>query len=89
MREAVGFGNVGISNYVRDKGWGMSSLVGAIPSLIGGQQVTLTHIGKVFRITPENLERFREWWKYNSFRAVLHLGHRMFLWPSIARHADN
>ena len=62
-----GLGNVGISNYVRDKGWGMSSLVGAIPSLIGGQQVTLTHIGKVFRITPENLERFREWWKYNRF----------------------
>jgi hypothetical protein len=62
-----GLGNVGISNYVRDKGWGMSSLVGAIPSLIGGQQVTLTHIGVVFRITPENLERFREWWKYNRF----------------------
>ena len=67
MPEAVDLANVGISNYVRDKGWGMSSLVGAIPSLIGGQQVTLTHIGKVFRITPENLERFREWWKYNRF----------------------
>ncbi len=62
-----GLGNVTISNYVRDKGWGMSSLVGAIPSIIGGQQVTLSHLGKVFRITPENLERFREWWKYNRF----------------------
>jgi Mn2+/Fe2+ NRAMP family transporter len=62
-----GLGNVTISNYVRDKGWGMSRLVGAIPSIIGGQRVTLSHIGKVFRITPENLQRFREWWKYNRF----------------------
>ena len=58
-----GLGNVGITHYVRDKGWGMSSLVGAIPSMIGGQHVTLSHWGKVFRITPENLKRFKEWWK--------------------------
>ena len=62
-----GLGNVTISNYVRDKGWGMSSLVGAIPSMIGGQNVTLSHLGKVFRITPENLTRFKEWWKYVRF----------------------
>jgi Mn2+/Fe2+ NRAMP family transporter len=62
-----GLGNVTISNYVRDKGWGMSSLVGAIPSIIGGQKVTLSHFGKVFRISPENVQRFREWWKYNRF----------------------
>lgn len=62
-----GLGNVTISNYVRDKGWGMSKLVGAIPSIIGGQNVTLSHLGKVFRITPENLERFKEWWKYVRF----------------------
>ena len=62
-----GLGNVTITNYVRDKGWGMSSLVGAIPSIIGGQNVTLSHWGKVFRITPENLARFREWWKYTRF----------------------
>ena len=62
-----GLGNIGITHYVRDKGWGMSSLVGAIPSLVGGTQITLSHIGKVFRMTPENLERFRQWWKYNRF----------------------
>ena len=62
-----GLGNVGITHYVRDKGWGMSSLVGAIPSMIGGQHVTLSHWGKVFRITPENLQRFKEWWKYVRF----------------------
>ena len=62
-----GLGNVGMTHYVRDKGWGMSSLVGAIPSMIGGQHVTLSHWGKVFRITPENLQRFKEWWKYVRF----------------------
>lgn len=62
-----GLGNITISNYVRDKGWGMSSLVGAIPSIIGGQNVKLSHLGKVFRITPENLEKFKEWWKYVRF----------------------
>ncbi len=62
-----GLGNITISNYVRDKGWGMGKLVGAIPSMIGGQNVTLSHIGKVFRITPENIEKFREWWKYVRF----------------------
>ena len=62
-----GLGNVTITNYVRDKGWGMSSLVGAIPSMIGGQNVTLSHWGKVFQISPENLKRFKEWWKYVRF----------------------
>ena len=62
-----GLGNITITNYVRDKGWGMSRLVGAIPSIIGGQNVKLSHLGKVFRITPENLQRFKEWWKYVRF----------------------
>ena len=62
-----GLGNVTITNYVRDKGWGMSSLVGAIPSMIGGQNVTLSHWGKVFPISPENLKRFKGWWKYVRF----------------------
>ncbi len=62
-----GLGNITISNYVRDKGWGMSKLVGAIPSIVGGKNVTLSHLGKVFRITPDNLERFKEWWKYVRF----------------------
>ena len=45
----------------------MSRLVGAIPSIIGGQNVKLSHLGKVFHITPENLQRFKEWWKYVRF----------------------
>ncbi|MAF12383.1 hypothetical protein CMK11_18210 [Candidatus Poribacteria bacterium] len=62
-----GLGNLMVSNYARDKGWGMSSLVGSIPSLIGGKNVTLSHSGAVFPITERNVSRFREWWKYNRF----------------------
>jgi hypothetical protein len=59
-----GLSNSTYSNYCRDKGWGMGSLVGAIPSAVGGRQVTLSHIGKVFPISGESLRRWRAWWRY-------------------------
>ncbi len=59
-----GLSNSSYSNFVRDKGWGMGGVVGAIPSMIGGGQVKLSHVGKVFPITPENLGRWRNWWRY-------------------------
>lgn len=58
-----GLSNSTYSNYVRDKGWGMGACVGAIPSAVGGRNVTLSHLGKVFPLTPENLTRWRGWWK--------------------------
>lgn len=61
---AGGLSNATYANYVRDKGWGMGATVGAIPSLVGGRTITLSHLGKVFPVTPVNLRRFREWWKY-------------------------
>jgi hypothetical protein len=59
-----GLSNSTYSNFVRDKGWGMGSQVGAIPSVVGGRGVTLSHIGKVFAINDENLRRWRGWWRY-------------------------
>lgn len=59
-----GLSNSTYSNFVRDKGWGMGSKVGAIPSAIGGRSVTLSHLGKVFLITSDNLRKWRGWWKY-------------------------
>lgn len=59
-----GLANSTYSNYVRDKGWGMGSQVGAIASAIGGRDISLSHLGKVFRITEQNLSRWRGWWKY-------------------------
>ena len=58
-----GLGNATYSNFVRDKGWGMGSLVGAIPSAVGGTHISLSHLGTVFRVTDENLRRWRGWWR--------------------------
>ncbi|MBM3832700.1 MAG: hypothetical protein FJ403_05390 [Verrucomicrobia bacterium] len=58
---AGGLSNMHFSNYVRDKGWGMGAQVGAIPSAFGGKTITLSHVGKVFPITPESLARWRGW----------------------------
>lgn len=59
-----GLGNSTYSNYVRDKGWGMGSLVGAIPSAVGGKHIQLSHLGTAFPPTEKNLQRWRLWWKY-------------------------
>ncbi|MEE2615510.1 MAG: Nramp family divalent metal transporter [Verrucomicrobiota bacterium] len=59
-----GLGNSTYSNYVRDKGWGMGSQVGAIPSAIGGRKISLSHVGKTFPLSDENLRRWKGWWRY-------------------------
>ncbi len=59
-----GIGNLAISNWIRDKGFGMGSQVGAIPSAVGAKEIRLSHVGKVFPITDENLSRWQTWWRY-------------------------
>ena len=56
--------NATITNWMRDKGFGMGSVVGYIPSLVGGQTVKLSHTGSVFPITPDNMRKWKLWWKY-------------------------
>lgn len=59
-----GVGNLAISNWVRDKGYGMGATTGAIPSAFGGRKIQLSAVGNVFDITTENLRRWRLWCKY-------------------------
>lgn len=59
-----GMGNLLSSNFVREKGWGMGALVGAIPSAVGGQKITLSHLGTMARPTAEAQARFKRWWHY-------------------------
>ena len=59
-----GLSNSTYSNFVRDKGWGMGSRVGAIASAVGGRDVKLSHLGTVFPITEDSLRRWKGWWKY-------------------------
>jgi len=59
-----GLTNTSISNYTRDQGWGMGYHVGAIPSMIGGRSLTLSHVGTVFEVTPEVLPRWKRWYRH-------------------------
>jgi hypothetical protein len=59
-----GLGNLVISNWFRDKGFGMGAKVGAITSAFSSSEVRLSPVGKVFPITDENLRRWRDWWRY-------------------------
>ncbi|MFV1964364.1 MAG: Nramp family divalent metal transporter [Pirellulaceae bacterium] len=58
-----GLANTPISNFTRDQGWGMGHHVGAIPSMIGGRNIALSHVGSVFLISAESLPRWRRWYR--------------------------
>jgi hypothetical protein len=55
--------NLTLSNWVRDKGYGMGQVAGYIPAAVGGQKVHLAHAGSVFETTPEHMQRFAGWWR--------------------------
>ena len=59
-----GLSNTPVSNYTRDQGWGMGHHVGAIPSLIGGHNLQLSHVGTVFEVTNEVLPRWKRWYRH-------------------------
>lgn len=59
-----GIGNVWTSNLIRDKGFAMGSVVGFIPSMVGGKKVKVSPIGSIFPIGAETLARWRAWWRY-------------------------
>lgn len=58
-----GVGNITLTNWARDKGYGMSQVTGYIPALVGGKKVNLAHTGFTFTPTEESLTRWRNWWR--------------------------
>ena len=58
-----GVANLTLSNWARDKGYGMSSIVGFIPAAVGGKKVALAHSGATFKPDATSLERWRGWWR--------------------------
>jgi len=68
-----GLSNAPISNYTRDEGWGMGHHVGAIPSVVGGVELQLSHVGTVFDPTEEAMPRWKRW--YNHVRRD-----QLFVW---------
>ncbi|MHB1329286.1 MAG: Nramp family divalent metal transporter [Gemmatimonadales bacterium] len=60
---AGGVINITLSNWARDKGYGMGSVAGYIPSAAGGGKVRLAPTGFIFRIDEQSLARWRGWWR--------------------------
>ncbi|UCF73595.1 MAG: Nramp family divalent metal transporter [Deltaproteobacteria bacterium] len=61
---AGGIGNCWITNWLRDKGFGMGKVIGFIPSAVAGKEVKLAHVGTVFEPTEKNMSTWTQWWKY-------------------------
>ena len=55
--------NITLSNWARDKGYGMGQRTGYIPAAIGGQKVSLAHTGFIFTPDNELMKRWRGWWR--------------------------
>lgn len=62
-----GLGNLAVSNWARDKGFGMGARVGAIGGVLAGDGPTLAAVGRVFPPTADNLRRWAVWWRYCLF----------------------
>lgn len=60
---AGGVINITLSNWARDKGYGMGQVAGYIPAAVSGKKVQLAHTGFRFEPTPEAMERWRGWWR--------------------------
>ncbi len=58
-----GFGNNCITNWYRDKGYGMAAKIGYIATAIGGKLVKVSPSGELTKSSPENVDRFKGWWK--------------------------
>ena len=55
--------NLTLSNWARDKGYGMGSRVGHIGGAVGGEKSHLAETGFIFEPTAENTRRWRGWWR--------------------------
>lgn len=59
---AGGVGNIVLTNWARDRGYGMGQRAGYIPAAVGGKKVNLAHTGFMFSANDEELKRWRGWW---------------------------
>jgi hypothetical protein len=55
--------NLTLSNWARDKGYGMGSRVGHIAGAVGGEKVHLADTGFMFEPDAANSARWRGWWR--------------------------
>ncbi len=60
---AGGVINLTLSNWARDKGYGMGKRAGFIPAAVGGERTRLTPTGYIFKPTHASMQRWRGWWR--------------------------
>ena len=60
---AGGAMNLGQSNFIKDKGYGMGCYIGRITSPITGQQEATADFGFRFPQNDANLSRWKQWWR--------------------------
>jgi len=61
---AGGGQNLVQSNWIRDKGFGMGAYVPRLVSPVTGQPEAAPSTGYSFEPTPDNMRRWRGWWKF-------------------------
>lgn len=70
-----GLGNLTVANWIRDKNWGMGAYIPRIVSPITGAETAAPALGHFLPQDPENLGRFRQWWRLaNREQLVLFVG---------------
>jgi len=67
---AGGGQNLVQSNWIRDKGYGMGTYVPRLVSPVTGQPEAAPSTGYVFEPTPDNLRRWRGWWKFANIEQL-------------------
>ena len=68
-----GVGNAYITNWMRDKGYGMAATVGYIPGAFSGRAPLSAH-GNVFSIDEPSLTKWRAWWTFANIDQWLIFG---------------
>ncbi|MHB8992971.1 MAG: Nramp family divalent metal transporter, partial [Chloroflexota bacterium] len=53
-----------LTNWYRDKGFGMGSTVGFISGAVGGVKATLRPTGNIFEPNEKNMRNLKEWYRY-------------------------
>jgi len=60
---AGGVANIVISNWARDRGYGMSQRAGYIPSAMSGEKAHLAHSGFMFSPDESEMKKWHGWWR--------------------------
>ncbi|MQA77531.1 MAG: hypothetical protein GEV10_03455 [Streptosporangiales bacterium] len=68
---AGGANNLVQSNYIRDKGMGMGQHIPRIVSPITGHEEARPSLGYLFPTTPENMRRWRGWWRIANWEQFI------------------